>query len=168
MTRTFVPQRSKSGVTGGSAETPADGMIAIFAIPRCEAGENSLAFCERRWSFRDFDGSPPTPVPSRSHERLGNFSNTYPLRQPNRCSRSCRKPKNRRTRSPSRLSPPSASCGPVFVERKPRAERHVWLRTALARPQGEQIAANPPPDVAHGGAGGDALRLPRLARHQSR
>ncbi len=31
---------------------------------------------------------------------------------------------------------------PVFVERKPRAERHAWLQAALARPQGEQIAAN--------------------------
>ena len=31
---------------------------------------------------------------------------------------------------------------PVFVERKPRAERHAWLQAALGRPQGEQIAAN--------------------------
>ena len=31
---------------------------------------------------------------------------------------------------------------PVFVERKPRAERHVWLQSALGRAQGEQIAAN--------------------------
>ena len=31
---------------------------------------------------------------------------------------------------------------PVFVERKPRAERHVWMQTALSRPASEQIAAN--------------------------
>lgn len=30
----------------------------------------------------------------------------------------------------------------MFVERKPRAERHVWLQHALGRPQGEQIAGN--------------------------
>ena len=31
---------------------------------------------------------------------------------------------------------------PVFVERKPRAERHAWLQHALGRPSGEQIAGN--------------------------
>jgi hypothetical protein len=31
---------------------------------------------------------------------------------------------------------------PVFVERKPRPERHAWMQTALGRPSGEQIAAN--------------------------
>ena len=31
---------------------------------------------------------------------------------------------------------------PVFVERKPRQERHVWMQAALARPANEQIAAN--------------------------
>ena len=31
---------------------------------------------------------------------------------------------------------------PVFVERKPRAERHDWMRSALGRPPGEAIAAN--------------------------
>ena len=31
---------------------------------------------------------------------------------------------------------------PVFVERKPRRERHAWMQTALARPASEQIAAN--------------------------
>ncbi len=31
---------------------------------------------------------------------------------------------------------------PVFVERKPRAERHAWMQAALARPANEQIAAN--------------------------
>ena len=31
---------------------------------------------------------------------------------------------------------------PVFVERKPRPERHAWMQAALARPQNEQISAN--------------------------
>ena len=31
---------------------------------------------------------------------------------------------------------------PVFVERKPRAERHEWMKNALGRPAGEPIAAN--------------------------
>jgi hypothetical protein len=31
---------------------------------------------------------------------------------------------------------------PVFVERKPRNERHVWMQAALARPSSEPIAAN--------------------------
>ena len=31
---------------------------------------------------------------------------------------------------------------PVFVERKPRPERHAWMQSALARPQNEQISAN--------------------------
>ena len=31
---------------------------------------------------------------------------------------------------------------PVFVERKPRPERHAWMQNALARPQNEQISAN--------------------------
>jgi hypothetical protein len=31
---------------------------------------------------------------------------------------------------------------PIFVERKPRPERHAWMQTALARPQNEQISAN--------------------------
>ena len=31
---------------------------------------------------------------------------------------------------------------PVFVERKPRDERHAWLQATLGRPQSEQIAAN--------------------------
>ena len=31
---------------------------------------------------------------------------------------------------------------PVFVERKPRAERHAWMQTALSRPASEQIAIN--------------------------
>ena len=31
---------------------------------------------------------------------------------------------------------------PVFVERKPRPERHAWMQTALARPASEQIALN--------------------------
>ena len=31
---------------------------------------------------------------------------------------------------------------PVFVERKPRQERHTWMQAALARPANEQIAAN--------------------------
>ena len=31
---------------------------------------------------------------------------------------------------------------PVFVERKPRVERHAWMQGALARPANEQIAAN--------------------------
>ena len=31
---------------------------------------------------------------------------------------------------------------PVFVERKPRPERHAWMQAALGRPQGEQIAGN--------------------------
>lgn len=31
---------------------------------------------------------------------------------------------------------------PVFVERKPRDERHVWMQNALARPSSEPIAAN--------------------------
>ena len=31
---------------------------------------------------------------------------------------------------------------PVFVERKPRAERHAWMQAALSRPAGETIAAN--------------------------
>ena len=31
---------------------------------------------------------------------------------------------------------------PVFVERKPRPERHAWMQGALARPQNEQISAN--------------------------
>lgn len=31
---------------------------------------------------------------------------------------------------------------PVFVERKPRAERHAWMQAALSRPAGEAIAAN--------------------------
>ena len=31
---------------------------------------------------------------------------------------------------------------PVFVERKPRAERHTWMQGALSRPAGEPIAAN--------------------------
>ncbi len=31
---------------------------------------------------------------------------------------------------------------PVFVERKPRVERHTWLQTALARPANSEIAAN--------------------------
>ena len=31
---------------------------------------------------------------------------------------------------------------PVFVERKPRAERHAWMQAALSRPAGEPIAAN--------------------------
>lgn len=31
---------------------------------------------------------------------------------------------------------------PVFVERKPRPERHAWLHTALGRPPAEQIAGN--------------------------
>lgn len=31
---------------------------------------------------------------------------------------------------------------PVFVERKPRDERHVWMQAALARPTNEGIAAN--------------------------
>ena len=31
---------------------------------------------------------------------------------------------------------------PIFVERKPRAERHEWMKGALSRPAGEPIAAN--------------------------
>lgn len=31
---------------------------------------------------------------------------------------------------------------PIFVERKPRNERHVWMQAALARPSSEPIAAN--------------------------
>lgn len=31
---------------------------------------------------------------------------------------------------------------PVFLERKPKAERHIWMRDALARPQNEAIASN--------------------------
>jgi hypothetical protein len=31
---------------------------------------------------------------------------------------------------------------PIFVERKPRPERHAWMQAALGRPSGEQIAAN--------------------------
>ena len=31
---------------------------------------------------------------------------------------------------------------PVFVERKPRPERHAWMQAALARPASEQIATN--------------------------
>ena len=31
---------------------------------------------------------------------------------------------------------------PIFVERKPRPERHAWLHAALGRPQGEGIAGN--------------------------
>ena len=31
---------------------------------------------------------------------------------------------------------------PVFVERKPRPERHAWLHAALGRPAAEQIAGN--------------------------
>ena len=31
---------------------------------------------------------------------------------------------------------------PVFIERKPRAERHAWLQAALARPAAAPIAAN--------------------------
>jgi hypothetical protein len=31
---------------------------------------------------------------------------------------------------------------PVFVERKPRAERFLWLQGALSRPPGEPIASN--------------------------
>ncbi len=31
---------------------------------------------------------------------------------------------------------------PIFVERKPRPERHAWMQAALARPQNEQISAN--------------------------
>ena len=31
---------------------------------------------------------------------------------------------------------------PIFVERKPRPERHAWMQGALARPQNEQISAN--------------------------
>ncbi len=31
---------------------------------------------------------------------------------------------------------------PVFIERKPRADRHAWLQHALGRPSGEQIAGN--------------------------
>lgn len=31
---------------------------------------------------------------------------------------------------------------PVFVERKPRVERHAWMQTALARPANSEIAAN--------------------------
>lgn len=31
---------------------------------------------------------------------------------------------------------------PVFVERKPRAERHAWMQAALSRPAGDAIAAN--------------------------
>lgn len=31
---------------------------------------------------------------------------------------------------------------PIFVERKPRAERHEWMKSALSRPANEGIAAN--------------------------
>lgn len=31
---------------------------------------------------------------------------------------------------------------PIFLERKPKTERHVWMRDALARPQNETIASN--------------------------
>ena len=31
---------------------------------------------------------------------------------------------------------------PVFIERKPRAERYAWLQTALGRPASDPIAAN--------------------------
>ncbi len=31
---------------------------------------------------------------------------------------------------------------PVFIERKPRTERHAWLQAALGRPASEPVAAN--------------------------
>lgn len=31
---------------------------------------------------------------------------------------------------------------PVFIERKPRPERHAWLQAALGRPASEPVAAN--------------------------
>jgi hypothetical protein len=31
---------------------------------------------------------------------------------------------------------------PVFVERKPRDERHAWMQTALSRPLGEALASH--------------------------